>query len=122
MATRKQIVKSITRLVSEGDESAAINLFGDVYYVQFTPGKNGTSLYLDAVSNAHLGEKDFISEETEKKFLELGFEIEQKTMNFSIVFESAKQKINEIADLVLNVFDNLYNFNHNKLEIEENLD
>ncbi|MHA1560747.1 MAG: hypothetical protein ACTSPA_01360 [Promethearchaeota archaeon] len=113
----KKISKFLKSIYNEGGDSNFFGIYQDPYYIQVNGGRKASKVYLDAVSNAHLEEKDKLSIEQIEKLEEMGFEEEPKSKNLSKEFDFSEQKIPELTDFIVKVLE-IYGIDPYKAEFE----
>jgi len=104
-------------MYNEGGDDNFLTIAQDPYYIQVNAQKKGQALYIDAVSNAHLQEDEFLSEEKEEKIKSLGFEEDPRSNNFSIEVPFGEAKIPEIDAILVKLFE-IYGIDPHKAEFE----
>jgi len=106
----KKISKFLKSIYNEGGDSNFFGIYQDPYYIQVNGGRKASKVYLDAVSNAHLEEKDKLSIEQIEKLEEMGFEEEPKSKNLSKEFDF-------LTDFIVKVLE-IYGIDPYKAEFE----
>ncbi len=117
----KKLLKQLKSMYLEGGEGNFLQITEDPYYIQVIGGKKAPNLFIDAVSDAHLNEDEFLSDEQKSKILALGFEIEPRSENFSKEMPFSEDKFAEIDETIIKVLE-VYGVDPYKAEFELELD
>ena len=117
----KKLVKILKSMYLQGSEDNFLTISKDPYYVQINGGKKSPHIFIDAVSNSHLSEAEFLSEEQLKKFADLGFETEPRSGNLSLEMDFSDAKALEIDEKIIKALE-IYGIDPHKAEFEENID
>ncbi len=115
------ITKSLKKLISSGDESSYINIAKDPYYIQINGGKGQDVIFIDAVANPHLDEKDYLSDDQIAAFKALQFEEEPRSGNFVRDFPIKADTVPEATAFIVEVLK-IYPIDPHKAEIESDLE
>ena len=110
------MVKQITSLIQEGEESFLMISQGE-YYVQLTVSDNGKKIAAVAVSNAHLLPNDRLQPDQLAQITALGFTEEPKTKNYLFTSGSKPEELKNFAQKLLEIFK-IYKVNLAKLEFD----
>ena len=113
----KKISKFLKSIYNEGGDNNFFGIYQDPYYIQVNGGRKVPKIYLDAVSNAHLDEKDKLSIEQVEKLENMGFEEQPRSNNLSKEFDFSEEKIPEIMDFIVKVLE-IYGIDPYKAEFE----
>jgi hypothetical protein len=116
--SEKNMVKQITSLIQEGEDSFLFISQGE-YYVQLSLNMTnmGAKISAIAVSNAHLLPKDQLPPDQLAQITKLGFTEEPKSKNYLFSCGSKPEELKELAQKILEVFK-IYKVNPAKLEFD----
>ena len=107
-------------MYNEGGDDNFLVVAKDPYYIQINAQKKGQQLFIDAVSNDHLQEDEFLSDEQVEKIKGLKLEEDPRSNNFSIEVPFGEAKIPEIDVLIVKLFE-IYGIDPYKAEFEVEL-
>ena len=115
----KDIAKYIDKMWNQGSDGNFLSLAVEPYFIQIIAPKKGRELYIDAVSNAHLPEKAFLSEEQISEIYKLGFEDAPRSGDFTIALPFGRDSANyeKAAEIVRKLME-IYGMNPKKVDVE----
>jgi len=113
----KKLIKTLKSMYNEGGDDNFLTIAQEPYYIQVNAQKKGQQLYVDAVSNAHLQEDEFLSEEQVEKIKGLGLEEDPQSNNFSIEVPFGEAKVPEIDGLIVKLLE-IYGIDPHKSEFD----
>ena len=117
----KKLVKILKNMYLTGSDDNFLTISKDPYYIQVNGAKKAPKIFIDAVSNSHLAEEEFLSEEQLQKFAELGFETEPRSGNLSLEMDFSDVKAPEIDEKIIKALD-IYGIDPHKADFDENID
>ena len=117
----KKVEKTLKSIILEGDDNNFGHIAADPYYLQITGAKKDPKIFIDAVANSHLAEDEQLTEEQNNKILELGFEIDPRSGNYTIEKTCTQATLKEVAEFIDGVLD-IYGIDPNTAEYEIDID